>query len=113
MAHPLFLLLTDTFLLLVECILALWESIYRWFVPPEPKTLRGEIALVTGAGHGIGRELAIQLSRLGVGIVCWDLNETWCTNVVKEVQAEGGRAWAFKCDVANKVQVQEVAEKTR
>ena len=35
----------------------------------------GKLTLVTGAGHGIGRELALQLSALGARLVLWDINK--------------------------------------
>ena len=113
MASPLVTLLTDTLLLLLECLLAVFESCQRALFPPALKELRGETAVVTGAGHGIGRELALQLARLGVRVSCWDINAEWSERTRKEIEAEGGEAWAIKCDVTDQDQVEEAARKTR
>ena len=43
-------------------------QIYDSYIP-------GKLTLVTGAGHGIGRELALQLSALGARLVLWDINK--------------------------------------
>lgn len=47
---------------------------YRAFGFPE-QILRGELALVTGGGGGLGRLLALRLAKLGVDIVIWDINQ--------------------------------------
>ena len=71
--------------------------------------------MITGAAHGIGRELALQLSDLGVGVVCWDINEKGCQDTVREIKArgKGRRAWHVKCDVADRQQVAKAVEETR
>lgn len=113
MANPLVTLLLDTLMLLFEAILALLESILRLFVSKPLKSLHGEIALITGAGHGIGKEIALQLSKLGVKVVLWDVNQTTCEATKAEVEATGGVAWAFKCDVAVRDEVGKVANVMR
>ena len=105
--------LLDTLCLILEAILSMAESIIRLFVSKPLKSLHGEIALITGAGQGIGREIALQLSKLGVKVVLWDLNQGTCERTKEEVETEGGVAWAFKCDVSNREEVAKVADKTR
>lgn len=39
------------------------------------KSIKGEIALVTGGASGIGRLIAIKLAKLGAHVVVWDINE--------------------------------------
>ncbi|KAK6959474.1 17 beta-hydroxysteroid dehydrogenase 11, partial [Biomphalaria glabrata] len=50
-------------------------AIISFFVPPKRKSIAGDIALVTGAGHGIGKELALELSKLGAILVVWDVHK--------------------------------------
>lgn len=50
------------------------DLFYRVFGRPEQK-LQGELALVTGGGGGLGRLISLRLSKLGVDIVIWDINQ--------------------------------------
>ena len=68
-------LIAEALFVLARVILAYLESFVRLFVPPVKKDLRGEVVLVTGAGHGIGRCLAIQFAELGCKLVLWDINK--------------------------------------
>ena len=58
--------------------------------------LRGEKALVTGAGAGIGREIAIWLAKAGATVVVNDLVPERAESVVKEISQNGGEAFAFR-----------------
>ncbi|XP_023339978.1 epidermal retinol dehydrogenase 2 isoform X2 [Eurytemora carolleeae] len=86
---------------------------YRYFVPRALRPVRGEVALVTGAGHGIGREVALKLGRLGAIIICVDINEESNRQAAKQIKAEGGVAWDFQCDVSNKEEVGELGRRVR
>src|SRR4051794_18193401 len=54
--------------------------------------LSGKAALVTGAGAGIGREIARWLARAGAAVAVNDIRDTHAAAVVAEIEAEGGRA---------------------
>ena len=45
------------------------------FFTTKKKDVRNEIVLITGAGHGIGREVALEFGRLGARVVIWDINQ--------------------------------------
>jgi NAD(P)-dependent dehydrogenase (short-subunit alcohol dehydrogenase family) len=66
-----------------------------------PRVLEGRLALITGAGQGNGRALAIGLSQAGARIVATDVNETSVQETAALVRAENGTAWAFALDVTD------------
>jgi NAD(P)-dependent dehydrogenase (short-subunit alcohol dehydrogenase family) len=64
-------------------------------------SVAGAVAVITGAGSGIGRATAHSLSRRGCAIVVSDLDERRAETVASELEATGGRAVALRCDVAS------------
>jgi len=64
--------------------------------------LEGRVAIVTGSGRGIGREIALRLARDGASVVINDLDEAPAKEAVAEVERLGGRATACIGDVTEK-----------
>jgi NAD(P)-dependent dehydrogenase (short-subunit alcohol dehydrogenase family) len=61
-----------------------------------------KIALVTGGGRGLGRDMALSLARKGLGVVVTYLgNRAEADKVVAEIRSAGGEAAALQLDVAN------------
>jgi NAD(P)-dependent dehydrogenase (short-subunit alcohol dehydrogenase family) len=61
---------------------------------------QGKIALVTGAGQGIGRATAFALAREGADVVCNDLNLDWAETTAREVRTIGSKAMTIQANVA-------------
>ncbi|MFV3127128.1 SDR family NAD(P)-dependent oxidoreductase [Niveispirillum sp. KHB5.9] len=61
--------------------------------------LQGEVAIVTGAGRGIGRAIALKLAGAGAAVVVNDLDEAPALEVVEAIRAAGGQAEACAGDV--------------
>jgi len=71
--------LVDLLVFLFLSVYYIVESLIICCIPRQyragwKKNLRGEIALVTGGGNGIGRILCTKMSRLGATVVIWDIN---------------------------------------
>src|SRR5690242_6910250 len=62
--------------------------------------LQGQVALVTGAGRGIGRASALALARAGARVAVNDLDPQPASETVAEVRKAGGQALALPGDVA-------------
>jgi meso-butanediol dehydrogenase/(S,S)-butanediol dehydrogenase/diacetyl reductase len=68
-------------------------------------SISGKVALVTGAGQGIGRGIALRLARDGADLAIIDLNADKLAGVAKEIGALGRRATTFVADVSDRAQV--------
>jgi 3-oxoacyl-[acyl-carrier protein] reductase len=71
--------------------------------------LKDRVAVVTGAGQGIGACVARAYAREGAKVAVIDLNLEVANKVVDEINAAGGVAMAVACDVADWVQVEAMA----
>jgi NAD(P)-dependent dehydrogenase (short-subunit alcohol dehydrogenase family) len=66
---------------------------------------RGKVAAITGAGSGIGRALALALTRAGARLALADINESGLAETARAVQAAGGTCTIAKVDVADRAAV--------
>jgi 3-oxoacyl-[acyl-carrier protein] reductase len=73
--------------------------------------LANQIAVVTGAGRGIGRAIALAFAAAGADIVCLSRTAANSDKVAGEVQALGRRAWPHAVDVADGPAVTAAADK--
>jgi NAD(P)-dependent dehydrogenase (short-subunit alcohol dehydrogenase family) len=74
--------------------------------------LDGHVSLITGGNGGIGLGMALGLVEAGASIVIWGRNEAKNSKAVAELEAAGGRAVAFQCDVSDEAQVLESFERS-
>jgi NAD(P)-dependent dehydrogenase (short-subunit alcohol dehydrogenase family) len=72
--------------------------------------LEGKIAIVTGAGGGIGRALAIEFARAGARVVCAGRTESKVQETRKLIESEGLSGFAIRVDVTDWSQVQGMVE---
>lgn len=73
-------------------------------------SLSQQVAVVTGAGRGIGRAIALKLAAAGADVVCVSRTADNSAKVAGEVQALGRKAWALAVDVSDSAAVQAAAE---
>lgn len=66
-----------------------------------PRLLEGRLALITGAGQGNGRALALGLAQAGARVIVTDMNEKTVEETAHAVRQEGGTAWSYVLDVTS------------
>ncbi len=74
--------------------------------------LKNKVAIITGAGRGMGRTHALTLAKAGAKVIVSDISLEDCEKVVKEIEKDKGEALAVKCDVSKKGEVDEMVKKT-
>ena len=73
--------------------------------------LANQIAVVTGAGRGIGRAIALKFAAEGADVACVSRTAENSEKVAAEVRALGRKAWAYAVDVADAAAVETAAKK--
>ena len=72
--------------------------------------LANKVAVVTGAGRGIGRAVALAYARMGADVACVSRTEENSAKAAAEVEALGRRAWAVAVDVSDTAAVDAAAK---
>ncbi len=70
--------------------------------------LENKVALVTGAGRGIGKGIALSLAKSGADIAFTNRNKTYSDQTKSEIEALGRRCLAFQADVTNVEAIEEM-----
>jgi len=76
------------------------------------KQLENKVALVTGAGSGIGKSIAISYAKEGAKVILNDINESNGQSVVDQIKSKGGEAFFIEADVSKEEEVQNLVQKT-
>jgi 3-oxoacyl-[acyl-carrier protein] reductase len=71
--------------------------------------LANHIAVVTGAGRGIGQAIALKLAAAGADVALVDLKAEFCAETSEKARALGRRAWTYGADVSQSAAVEAVA----
>lgn len=74
--------------------------------------LRGKVAIVTGAARGMGEAHSLTLAKAGAKIVVSDINIGGCEQVVEKIKKDKGDAFAIKCDVSQKTDIDNLVSQT-
>jgi all-trans-retinol dehydrogenase (NAD+) len=74
------------------------------------KNINGETVLVTGAGNGIGKLMALKLAKLGSKLILVDIDQASNEKTAKEITENGGYAKSFTCDLSNRDSIYQVSE---
>jgi NAD(P)-dependent dehydrogenase (short-subunit alcohol dehydrogenase family) len=81
-------------------------------MPRSDKTLAGRVAIVTGAGRGIGRAIALAYAAAGAKVAVASRTASTVDAVVAEISQGGGEAIGMVCDVTDPAAIQGVVQKT-
>ncbi|XP_046581553.1 short-chain dehydrogenase/reductase family 16C member 6-like [Haliotis rubra] len=92
---------------------AYFVSFYRFFIPQSPKSVFGDIVLITGSGSGMGRQLAVEFAKRGAVIVLWDIDKEGNNETLTIIEDIGGTAHSFIVDVSDRQAVYRTGEQVR
>jgi 3-oxoacyl-[acyl-carrier protein] reductase len=72
--------------------------------------LQGQVAIVTGASRGLGKAMAEALAACGARVACVARNQEKLASTVADIEAQGGNAEAFACDVTDRIAVDHLVD---
>ena len=77
------------------------------------RSLNGKVAVITGAGSGMGRTMAVRLAEDNAKIAIWDINREGAEETARMVRDAGGTAIAIEADCSDRAAIKAAADQTR
>src|SRR5215471_4031452 len=81
-------------------------------MPTTEQPLSGQVAIVTGAGRGIGHAIALAYARAGAAVCCAARTVAEIQQTVQAIVAAGGQGLAMPTDVTQRAAVQQMVQRT-
>ncbi|XP_027709217.1 17-beta-hydroxysteroid dehydrogenase 13 [Vombatus ursinus] len=106
-------IIVELFLLVAIVIYSYLEALVKLFIPVKRKSVSGEIVLITGAGHGIGRLTACEFAKHKSKLVLWDINKHGVEETAAECRKLGATARAFVVDCSKKEEIYSMIDKIK
>ncbi|KAM6402123.1 estradiol 17-beta-dehydrogenase 11-like [Pluvialis apricaria] len=103
----------DFLLFLATLIYSYLEAFVKLFVPVKRKSVSGELVLITGAGHGVGRATAFEFAKRQSRLVLWDINKHSVEDTAAECKRLGATVQAFVVDCSKREEIYSAAEKVK
>ncbi|CAH2301635.1 estradiol 17-beta-dehydrogenase 11-like [Pelobates cultripes] len=103
----------EILLLLLTFIYSYLEAFVKLFIPLKRKSVSGEIVLITGAGHGIGRITATLFAKLESVLVLWDINKNGVDETARECRKLGAKVYAYVVDCSKREEIYATAAKVK
>jgi 3-oxoacyl-[acyl-carrier protein] reductase len=73
----------------------------------------GKVAIVTGAGQGMGKQVALDMAAEGAQVVICDIQPDALSETKGEIEGAGGRCLSLQCDVSSRAQMEEMIRETK
>ncbi|XP_004871586.1 short-chain dehydrogenase/reductase family 16C member 6-like [Heterocephalus glaber] len=106
-------MIADTTMFLGKFLYYALESLVVNIIPKSKKDVAGEIVLITGAGSGLGRLLAMHFARLGAIVVLWDINQEANMETYRLAKEKGVKVFAYQCDCSSRKEIYRVADQVK
>ncbi|XP_063271119.1 estradiol 17-beta-dehydrogenase 11 [Prinia subflava] len=106
-------LFLELLLFLVTLLYSYLEAFVKLFVPVRRKSLSGELVLITGAGHGVGRATALEFAKRQSRLVLWDINKHGVEETAAECQKLGATVQTFVVDCSKREEIYSAADKVK
>ncbi|XP_033219886.1 estradiol 17-beta-dehydrogenase 11-like [Belonocnema kinseyi] len=99
-----FHIICDLLLVMGMAVVNITEAVVLRIIPRRyrSKSVKGEVALITGGAGGIGKIIAAKLANLGCNVVIWDINKVGIEQTVAEIRQGGGKCWGYYCDISDR-----------
>ncbi|NXM08580.1 DHB13 dehydrogenase, partial [Tyrannus savana] len=106
-------LLLELLLFLGTLAYSYLEAFVKLFVPVRRKSVSGELVLITGAGHGVGRATALEFAKRQSRLVLWDISKHGVEETAAECKNLGATVEAFVVDCSKREEIYSAADKVK